>query len=117
MKEQKKGLLWFFLLQAMFMFFSLASVCSKLAAQSEPLSLRFFLLYGGVLLILGVYALLWQQMLKRIPLVTAYASKAVTVIWGLIWGRLFFGESITALKMLGAAIIICGILVVVKSDE
>lgn len=48
---------------------------------------------------------------------TAYANKAVTVLWGLIWGLLFFGETITLQKILGAVIIACGIVLVVRSDD
>ena len=107
----------FLLLHLLLLVYSLGGICSKLAAQSEFLSPRFFLLYGAVLLDLAVYALVWQQMLKRLPLVTAYANKAVTVLWGLLWGLLFFGEGITAQKLLGAAVIVCGVVLVVKADE
>ncbi len=105
------------LLHALFMVYSLASVFSKLAGQSEFLSPRFLLLYGAMLAILAVYALLWQQALKRIPLVTAYANKAVTVLWGLLWGLLFFGEAVTFQKLAGVALIVGGIVMVVKADE
>ena len=104
------------MLHGLLLIYSLGGICSKLAAQSEFLSLRFFVLYGAVLLILAIYALVWQQILKRLPLVTAYANKAVTVLWGLLWGLLFFGETITVQKALGAAVIICGIILVVKED-
>ena len=106
----------FLLLHGLLLIYSLGSLCSKWAAQSEFLSFRFFLLYGLVLLSLAVYALGWQQILKRLPLVTAYANKAVTVIWGLVWGLLFFGETITLQKALGAVVIIAGILLVVRED-
>jgi drug/metabolite transporter (DMT)-like permease len=65
---------------------------------------------------LFVYALVWQQMLKRLPLVTAYANKAVTVVWGIIWGYVFFGEKVTVNKLIGAVIVIAGVVLVVASD-
>ncbi len=52
-----------------------------------------------------------------VSLVTAYANKAVTVLWGLIWGILIFGESITINKLVGVVIIVVGIVVVVRSDD
>jgi len=107
----------YLLLHLLLLLFSLGGVCSKLAARYEVFSLQFFLLYGLVLLNLAFYAIMWQQVLKRMPLVTAYANKAVTVVWGLLWGTLFFGEAITPKKLAGAAIIIAGIVLVVKSDE
>ena len=97
--------------------FSLGSVCSKIAGQAEFLSMKFIVFYGLVLVILFGYALVWQQILKKLPLVTAYANKAVTVIWGLLWGTIIFKEQITIWNILGAAIIIFGIYMVVSSDE
>ena len=66
---------------------------------------------------MAVYAILWQQILKKIPLITAYANKAVTVIWGLIWGMIIFNETIIVQKLVGAVVIVAGIVMVVKSDE
>ena len=105
------------LLHLLLMVYSLGAIFSKLAGQHEVFSLQFFLFYGLVLLDLAIYAVMWQQILKKMPLVTAYANKAVTVIWGLIWGILVFGETITVRKIIGAAIIIAGIVLVVKADE
>lgn len=113
----EKQRLWvFLLLHGLLLVYSLGSLCSKWAAQSEFLSFRFFLFYGLVLLSLAVYALGWQQVLKRIPLVTAYANKAAIVVWGMLWGLLFFGEAITLRKIVGAAVIMAGIVLVVRED-
>lgn len=97
--------------------FSLSSVCSKVAAKQEFLSFKFILFYGLVLFILFVYAIAWQQVLKRLPLVTAYANKAVTVIWGLVFGLVFFQEKITVQKVIGAVIIILGVYLIVSDGE
>lgn len=105
------------LLQILLMVYSLFGICSKLAAQQPFLSFKFIMHYGIVILNLAIYAVCWQQIIKRIPLVTAFANKAVTVIWGLIWGKIFFQEAITAQKLLGAFIIICGIVLVVTEKE
>ena len=63
------------------------------------------------------YALFWQQILKKLPLVTAYANKAITVVWGLLWGMLVFKEKITVFNVVGALVIIFGIYMVVAADE
>ncbi len=105
------------ILHIMFMLFSLGAVASKTAANSEFLSLRFLFFYGIVLVGLAIYAIVWQQMLKRLPLVTAYANKAVTVVWGIIWGRVFFGEAVTPRKVIGAIIVISGVCIVVMADK
>lgn len=88
-----------------------------MAGKSEFLSIRFFFFYGLVLINLFVYAIVWQQILKKLPLVTAFANKAVTVIWGMLWGMLIFKEKITGWNVLGAAIIMVGIFLVVNADE
>ena len=64
--------------------FSFCAVFTKLAAQNEFLSLKFIIFYGISILILGIYAILWQQILKKFDLTTAFFNKAVVVIWGMI---------------------------------
>ena len=107
--KQKSNVRMYVLLHALMLLFSLSPVCSKLAGRQPFLSLPFFFLYGLVIVILGVYVLAWQQVIKRMPLTTAYANKAVTVVWGMVWGMLLFGESITPQKVLGAAVIVAGV--------
>ena len=97
--------------------YSLSTVCSKLASQQTPNSVRFILLYGCIIGLLGFYAIVWQQIIKRLPLTTAFANKAVTVVWGIIWGAVFFHERITPGKLLGAAIVIAGVFVYVLSEK
>lgn len=80
------------------------------------MSPKFILFYSLVLLDLAVYAIVWQQILKKLPLVSAYANKAVTVIWGLIWGMVIFKESLTIWNVIGAIVIIIGIYIVVRAD-
>lgn len=97
------------LLHGVLLVLSLSGVASKLASRQEFLSLPFCMFYGVVLLILAFYALAWQQVIKRLPLTFAYANRAITVVWGIVWGALFFGERVTALMLTGATIIIVGI--------
>lgn len=97
--------------------FSVSAIFSKLAAGEEALSFKWIMYYGVVLFIMFVYALAWQQIIKKMPIVTAYANKAVTVIWGIIWGFLIFKEKITPTKIIGALIIVVGVYLVVSGDE
>lgn len=107
----------FILLHILFLFYSLVSVFSKIASQYDFLSVKFILYYGIVLAILFVYAILWQQILKKLPLVAAYANKAVTVIWGMLWGCLFFQEALDLRKIVAALIICVGVYLVVSEKE
>lgn len=63
-----------------------------------------------------LYAIIWQQVIKRIDLTIAFANKGITVVWGLLIGKVIFGEEINLKKIVGAIIIIIGIIVVVTED-
>ena len=96
-------------LHVLLLFYSLSGIFSKNAAYQPVLSIPFFLLYGGMLAVLFIYAIGWQQIIKRLPLTVAFANKAVTVVWGMIWGVLIFGESINLQMIGGALLVIVGI--------
>lgn len=113
----RSGLKKYGLLHGLLLLFSLNGVCSKLAAGEEFMSFRFIMLYGAVLLLLGVYAIFWQQIIKDMPLTAAYANRAVTVFWGMLWGLLVFKEKITPGKAAGAALVIAGIVLFALSDQ
>ena len=104
-------------LHGMLMVYSMSGICSKLASGESFLSVRFCIYYAVIIALLGVYAIGWQQVIKRIPLTTAFANKAVTVVWGIVWGWFFFGESITPGKLIGAGMVIAGVVLFAKSDE
>ena len=108
---------WFLLLHLILGVYASSSVCSKLAAQQPFLSAAFIVLYGLMLLALVAYAVGWQQVIKHLPLTTAYANKAITVVWGILLGFLLFGESITLRQFIGAAVIIVGIALFVRADN
>lgn len=97
--------------------YSFSGVFSKAAALAGFPTATFFICYGFVLLLLAIYAIGWQQVIKRIPLTSAFANKAITVVWGIFWGILFFGERLTVGKAVGAAIIIAGIVLFAYADR
>lgn len=99
----------FLYLHLFLMLYSTGGIVSKLAAGQPFLSMPFILLYGAQILILAFYAVGWQQFIKRMPLSVAYANKAVTVIWGCIWGVLIFHEHLTAGKVIGGLLVLAGV--------
>lgn len=99
-------------LNLLFLMYSAIAVLAKFAAKEDVFSLPFFLYMGAVIAILFVYAVLWQQILKTVPLTVAYSSKAVTVIWGIFFGIFIFGEQVTAGTLLGSVMIIEGIIII-----
>lgn len=113
---EKKNAGLFIVLHISLLFSSLSGVCSKMAAAQTDLK-GFCMWYFAVLLIMAVYAVIWQQILKKLPLTVAYANKPVSLIWGMVWGTLIFKETITWNMILGAVIIFAGIYLVVTADE
>lgn len=97
--------------------YSISSVLSKLAAGEPFLSPSFCLCYLGIIALLGIYAIGWQQIIKRIPLTSAYANKAASVVWGFIWGILFFQEQMTIGKLAGLLMIVAGIVLYAYADQ
>ena len=62
-------------------------------------------------MLLMVYAFVWQQIIKYLPLSTAFANKAVTVVWGLVWGKFVFNEGINIGKLFGALLVVSGVVI------
>ena len=118
MKDQKKKfqIKDILMLQIVFFIYSINSVVAKFASAQEPFSLNFILLYGLELCVLGIYAILWQQLIKRMELSVAYSNKAVVLLWAMVFGALLFKEQITLTKVAGILLVIVGI-VVLNSEE
>ena len=109
MVSSRGGAGLFLALHVLLVFYSVAAIFSKLAAQYEAFSLLFCAFYLAALAVLAIYAVGWQQVLKRLPLTTAFANKAATVVWGMVWGVVVFGESLTPGKLAAAAFIVAGV--------
>ena len=112
---------WFLILHGLIAFNSLGGVLSKTASIVEGefgmLSVWFFLVYAAEIFVLFTYAIVWQQVLKHIPLTTAFCNKSVGMIWTTLWGVFLFHEEITPVMILGAAIVLVGVILVVMSRE
>lgn len=95
----------------LYIFLSLSSVFMKFAALQTSLTKQ-GMFYGFSIITLGIFALLWQKLLKKYNLSKVYVFKATTIIWGMIFGYIFFKEIITWKMILGAFITICGVCVI-----
>ncbi|MBR2737927.1 MAG: EamA family transporter [Lachnospiraceae bacterium] len=111
------GIRTFIFMQFSIIVYSFSGVFQKLAAQYTMMSFNFLLFYGLSVLVLVFYAVLWQLILKKVPLTTAYSNRALSIIWSLVWGCLFFSETITWNKVVGAIIICVGISFIVRSNN
>ena len=102
------------ILQCSVIIYTISGVIGKFAARSaqSDQALVFLLLYGAEIAVLGVYAIIWQQMIKKFDLSVAYANRAVALLWSLLWASLIFGEPVTGKKALGVALVVLGTAVV-----
>lgn len=112
-----KKVLPYIVLHAIILIYSLGGICSKTAASKEFMSFEWILFYGLLMIILAFYAIAWQQILKKLPLNIAYANKAITVIWGMLWGCIAFGESLSIPGIIGGALILAGIILMSPPDK
>ena len=107
----------FLILNIVLFVYSFSGFFSKTAATYEFLSIPFVVFYGLSLFLLVVYTFFWQKILKHIPLNIAYANKAVTIIWGVMWGKVFFDEKLSFLQIVGAVIIVFGVIITITGGE
>ncbi|MFD1179261.1 EamA family transporter [Paenibacillus puldeungensis] len=65
----------------------------------------------------GLYAiatLLWFAVLTRLPLSVAYPMQAMAYVLALVPAYFIFNETITATKLAGVAVILCGVYLLAK---
>ena len=104
------------LLQLIVMIYTLSGVAAKFASTGDFLSVRFIFFYAVEIGLLGVYAILWQQMIKKFDLSIAYANRSIALLWSMVWATVIFGESITIKNIIGVLIVILGT-VIINSDD
>ncbi len=92
--------------------YSASSLFNKLASMHEMMSIEYLLFLGGSVAVLGVYAVLWQIILKRIPLSTAYPFRSLGIVYGLVIAGGVFGETVSLQNIIGAAMVIVGVLII-----
>jgi len=95
--------------------YACTSIFTKMASRQEMLSLPCLLWIVGAVGVMGVYAVLWQQIITRIQLSTAYMFKGVSLVFVLLISALLFGEAITKTNVIGSLIIIVGIVLYAKA--
>jgi drug/metabolite transporter (DMT)-like permease len=77
----------------------------------EFLAVRYVLYIGITVLVMGIYAVLWQEVLKLIPLNKAYLYKSSGIGISLMYAYIIFGENITFYNIIGCTMIIAGIII------
>ena len=104
------------ILQIVVVIYTLSSVVAKFATGKELFSFSYFLFYGLEIVILGVYAILWQQMIKKFDLSVAYASRAMALLWSAIWAVVLFHAKMDGKQLAGILLVVLGT-VIVNTDN
>lgn len=100
----------------LYLFFSTSSVFMKFASIQSNLFLS-MLFYILSMMILAIFAFLWQKLLKKYDLSKVYIFKATTIIWGMLFGFLIFKESISINMIIGSIITIIGISIIIGGKD
>lgn len=110
----KRGGLFFGLIGVNFIY-ACTSIFTKMASRQDMLSWPYLLWITGAIGVMGIYALLWQQIIRRMPISTAYMFKGTSLVFVLLISSLLFGEVITWNNVIGAIIIVTGIIFYAKA--
>ena len=105
------------IIQLAVILFSLTGVFSKKAASFKMFSVDYLFYYGIAMFVMFLYAIIWQQLLKKYPLNIAYANKGTLPLITMVWGVTLFNETITLPMFIGAIVVILGIGLVVSDGE
>lgn len=109
------------LMQICIFLFALSNVSFKFAStymETKGLfSIECIMSFVMGIATLGVYALIWQQVLKYYELNVANAIKTLYLLWGVVFSIFIFKEQYQLSNFLGLILIICGIIIIIIKDS
>ena len=112
-------------LQPIVVLYALASVLSKMASGHLPsykgdvlawiagcvANLPLVACVAGMFACLGVYAIVWQSVIKDAKIGLVYANKSSELFWMLLAAAVVFGERVTSLNAVGVLMIFAGVVI------
>lgn len=102
----------YLLLTFAMLIYSFTAITNKMASRNKVLSSGWILFYGIGILLLCIYACVWQQVLKKMELGKAYTGKALATVLEFLWGWIIFKEQINLQMIIGGTIVIIGVIIV-----
>lgn len=114
-KLMMKNNIKYIYLHMVYFIYSFVNLTSKITSNYNISSKEFYYLLAFLIFFMGIYAVLWQQVIKLFPLSVAYSNRGVVILWTFIWASIFLNESITLSNLIGAFLIILGIYLVNKN--
>ncbi len=94
--------------------YSLEPILAKVTSKYELCDWRFYAGIASVVFVLGIYAIAWQQILKKVELSMAYMFKGLSIIFVLLLSFFLFQDNISPQNIIGSLIIIGGIILFAK---
>ncbi len=111
----------YFFLHLCVLVFTLTEIFGKLAAISYKAqgihSIKLYIYLALMLSVCMFYAFCWQKIIKHFDLHTAYANRAMYLVWSQIWAALIFSETITLKNIVGMLVVMTGVILVSTGDE
>lgn len=104
-------------LQLVVIIYTISSVMSKIAAGYRQDIVRFVIFFALEFLILGLYAILWQQLIKKFDLSVAYANRSMALLWSILWAFIFFRDTITVKNIIGVIFVVIGTFIINLDDS
>ncbi len=100
------------MLQGVIVIYTISSIMSKNASANKDEPLKFLFFFGMEFVILAIYAVLWQQMIKRFELSVAYANRSMSILWSMVWAVVFFHDNITVNNIIGVLLVVIGTIII-----
>ena len=97
--------------------YTTSGICSKMTSNYPAFSFMWLVWIGLEVMALGMYAVFWQQIIKRVDLSVAFANRAFAIFWSTLWAVILFKEKITPANAIGIIVIFLGIQLVNKDAE
>ena len=114
---KKISLLMLIVIQMGVVLYTTSGICSKMTSNYPAFSFMWLVWIGLEVAALGMYAIFWQQIIKRVDLSVAYANRAFAIFWSTLWAVILFREKITPANAIGIVVIFLGIQLVNKDAE
>ena len=95
--------------------YACTGVFCKMASRYPTGTVGYWLCVAAALGILGIYAVLWQQIIAKVPISSAYMFRGTALVFALLLAAFLWGEPITRHNLAGAAILVVGITLYVRS--
>lgn len=106
--QKKLSIFHLIAMQLVVIIYSVSTVMAKLAAKEELISFRGIMFYALYIGCLGIYAIFWQQLIKRVELSIAYANRCMNLLWSSLWAIFLFHEKLSITNTCGLLLVLIG---------